>query len=294
MRMSLESVAAGYKRATMLPQETIAVEGHTYSCYVVHVTSNDSVGGVDKNSYSNTTLWIDKTALVVRKQIRHFSSYMLDGANSAIRLPYLEDSTTVYPAADFNPRITPEMFTFTPPANAKEVAKLEPDFYVPKPSGPKATMAGQLAPKVSFVEPEGRKIELRSYRGRPVLLDLWATWCGPCIASMPALNRIYMDVRNKGVTVVTVDQDVAAESATEYLARHKYGWSNYHDVEGEVGRAFTAEGIPLTIMMDDQGKIVYYDFGGDEAAVRKAIAALGPEFASIAAPASSGSSPPRH
>ncbi len=223
----------------------------------------------------------------------HSSNYMRDGANYAIRLPYLEDSITVYPAADFNPEITRDTFIFTPPANAKEVAKLEPDYYVPTPSGPKVTLAGQLAPNVSFVAPEGRKIELSSYRGKPVLLDFWATWCGPCLASMPALNRIYVDVRNKGVAVVTVDQDVAAEFATEYLARHEYSWTNYHDVDWGVAKAFKAEGIPLTVLIDGQGKIVYYDFGGDEAAVRKAIAALGPEFASIAAPAPSDSSPPR-
>jgi hypothetical protein len=101
---------------------------------------------------------------------------------------------------------------------------------------------------------------------------------------MPAFNRIYQDVKNKGVAVVTVDEDNAAEDATEYLARHNYAWTNYHDVGG-IGEAFKRRGVPLTVLIDAQGKIVYYDFGGDEAAVRKAIAALGPEFAPIAAPA---------
>jgi hypothetical protein len=107
---------------------------------------------------------------------------------------------------------------------------------------------------------------------------------------MPAFNRIYMDVRSKGVAVVTIDQDRAAETAAEYLARHEYSWTNFHDVGGKLAAAFKSEGIPLTILIDKQGKIVYYDFGGDEAAVRKAIAALGPEFASIAAPANSSPS----
>ena len=107
---------------------------------------------------------------------------------------------------------------------------------------------------------------------------------------MPSFSRIYMDVRNKGLVVVTIDQDVAAENAAEYLARHEYSWTNFHDIGGKVAAAFKSEGIPLTILIDGQGKIVCYDFGGDEAAVRKAIAALGPEFASIAPPAKSSPS----
>jgi hypothetical protein len=94
-----------------------------------------------------------------------------------------------------------------------------------------------------------------------------------------------MEVKNRGVAVITVDQDVP-ENAVEYLARHNYSWTNYHDFDNTVSRAFKTDGIPLTILVDAQGKIVYYDFGGDESAVRNAIAALGPEFAFVATPAS--------
>ncbi len=281
MRTILEELAASYKSATMFPQETITVEGHSYPCYVIHVTSNDSKAVVDKDAYAETTLWIDKTALVFRKQVRHANSYML--ATPTIRIRFLEDSTTVYPVADFNAPTTPDMFRFTPPADAKEVAKLA-DLDVPPRSTPKATMAGQPAPHVSFDAPDGRKIELSSYRGKPLLLDFWATWCGPCLTSMPALNRIYLDVRDKGMAVVTFDEDNAGEDAAEYLARHNYAWTNYHDAGGRAASAFKREGIPLTVLIDAQGKIVYFDSGGDEAAVRKAIAALGPEFAAIAGP----------
>lgn len=294
MRTSLESAAAGYKHAVMLPQETISIDGHSFPCYVVHVTCNDYASGPDKDTYSDTTFWIDKTALVFRKQVKHASIYSLDGGNPAIRFPFLEDSTTVYPVADLNPRIDPDTFRFTPPAGAKEVAKLEPDWFVPGPSAPKKTLMGQPAPDVSFIAPDGGKVALSSYRGKPLLLDFWATWCGPCLAWMPALNRIYMDVKDKGVAVVTVDQDSAAENAVGYLARHGYLWTNYHDDNGNIGKAFKSEGIPLTILIDSQGRIVYYDFGGDEAAARKAIAALGPEFASIATPVSGNAQAPRH
>jgi thiol-disulfide isomerase/thioredoxin len=282
MRSLLEQIAAGYQQATMLPQETITVEGRSYPCYVVQVTRNDPTG------VSHSTLWIDRAALVFRKQVRHSNTYATDV--SQIHFPFLEDSTTVYPAADFNQPMSPDAFRFTPPLTAKEVAKLEPDWWSPPPSGPKISLVGQPTPDVSFTASDGGKIPLSSYRGKPLLLDLWATWCGPCLASMPAFNRIYMDVRNKGLAVVTIDQDYSAENAAQYLSRHEYSWTNFHDVGGKLAAAFKSEGIPLTILIDGQGKIVYYDFGGDEAAVRKAIAALGPGFASIAAPTNSSPS----
>ena len=61
-----------------------------------------------------------------------------------------------------------------------------------------------MAPEISFTGPDGKKVELGSYRGRPLLLDFWATWCGPCLVSMPGLGRIYNDFTSKGLTVITV------------------------------------------------------------------------------------------
>ena len=190
-----------------------------------------------------------------------------------IHTPFHQDTTTLYPVADFNPQTPPETFRFTPPTDAKKVATLEPDFNVPPPA-PTPGMLGKAAPEASFTTSDGKKIDLASYRGKPVLIDFWATWCGPCLLSMPSLNRIYSDYQSKGLTVLTFDQDSEAEDATEYLTRHHYAWTNFHDTDSRVRKAFKDNGIPLTVLIDAEGKIVYYDFGGDETALRKAIAAL--------------------
>jgi thiol-disulfide isomerase/thioredoxin/outer membrane lipoprotein-sorting protein len=292
MRTSLESTAAGYKHAEMLPQETISIEGHSFPCYVVHVTSNDSAQAPTADLYSDTTFWIDKSALIFRKQVRHANTYIRDSTGPEIRIPVTEDTTTVYPVADFNQPVSPDTFMFTPPPDAKRVESLEREGGAPRSSAPKVDLVGQLAPDVSFIAPDGTKVPLSSYRGKPLLLEFWATWCGPCLAAMPALDRIYAEVKNRGVAVVTVDQDRTADSAAKYLARHGYGWTNYHDTEGAMGHAFKNEGIPLTILFDGQGKVVYYHFGADELALRKAIAALGPNLASIANPGSDKAPPP--
>jgi thiol-disulfide isomerase/thioredoxin/outer membrane lipoprotein-sorting protein len=281
-RTFLEDEALSYKRATMLPEETMVIDGHRYPCYVVRASSDDSTLGNKKEYREDDTYWIDKQALVFRRIRRISDSHMIVSRN--LHLPSHSERTETFPVAEIEPQTTSEMFRFNPPADAKEVATLEPDLGGPHPSThPKAQMAGEMAPDLSFAGQDGTKIELRSYRGKPVLIDFWATWCGPCLLSMPGLNKIYSETRDKGLAVMSFDQSTAADDGAIYLKRHHYGWTNYHDEGKAVFNALKGEGIPLVVLIDARGKIVYYDFGNNEMELRKAIAGLGPEFASIAA-----------
>ena len=72
--------------------------------------------------------------------------------------------------------------------------------------------------------------------------------------------------------------------------RHHYEWTNYHDTDSTLSRAFEGDGIPLTVLVDAQGKIVYYELGGDEVSLRKAVALLEPGPSSTNPPTVSTSS----
>jgi hypothetical protein len=96
------------------------------------------------------------------------------------------------------------------------------------------------------------------------------------------VNKIYSETEDKGLAVISIDESATANDATVYLARHHYGWANYHDENKAMESAFQGEGVPLAVLIDARGKIVYYDFGGDEIALRKAIASLGAKFSSVA------------
>lgn len=283
MRANLESAVSGYARATLLPEETISVAGHDYRCYVVRVTDSDTRDKQDKDVHFDKMFWIDKAALVLRKQIVHTSSYAF--VTQTIHVPLALTITTIYPVAEFNAEIDPAIFRFAPPAGATQVETFEPNFGSSSMAFPKSPMLGQLAPEVSFAASDKEKISLSSLRGKPLLLDFWATWCGSCLLSMPSFERIYEQVKDKGITVLSFDQDTVPQNAAEYFARHHYAWTNYHDADKTVWKAFKGLAIPTVILIDREGKIVYFDTGGDEAALRKAIAALGPEFAVVAPPA---------
>ena len=134
---------------------------------------------------------------------------------------------------------------------------------------------GQTAPPVQFLLSDGNRIALESYRGKPVLLDFWATWCGPCVLAMPNIERLYSLANQIGLTVISVDEDNNALAAAAYLARHEYAWTNYHDLNGTVRKAFRGNYIPLTILIDAQGKVAYYDSRSNDEALRAAIEKLG-------------------
>lgn len=147
---------------------------------------------------------------------------------------------------------------------------------------------GKSAPDVTFETESGEKTSFSSYRGKPLLIDLWATWCGPCLADLPSLSRIYTEFKGKGLQLITLDADGEdgtggdAASANKFLAQHHYEWKNFHDTDRKVAKAFNWAGLPLRILVDANGKIVYFDFGGrdSETDLRNAIAGLGPNLGS--------------
>jgi thiol-disulfide isomerase/thioredoxin len=280
-RLWLEETALAYKHATLLPEETVVIDAHRYPCLVVRTTSDDSIQAHDKEFREEVTFWIDKEAHVFRKIRRNTDTYIM--MSPKLHLPQRMETTEIFPVARFDSQTTREMFQFTPPADAKQVASLDPDFggsHIPE--HPRAQMVGQMAPDVTLTAADGKKVALSSYRGKPVLIDFWATWCGPCLLAMPSIGRIYADAKDRGLTVLSVDENGRADDGPVYLDHHHYAWANFHDEAKAIQTAFKGEGIPLTVLVDAQGKIVYYDFGGDEPALRRAIAALGPEFASLA------------
>jgi thiol-disulfide isomerase/thioredoxin len=110
---------------------------------------------------------------------------------------------------------------------------------------------------------------------KPILIEFWATWCGPCVRAFPALEKLYSEVGKNGVTVITIDEDEEAQKAELFFAkRGKPTWTNYHD-DGEINRAFPGAGLPQFVLIDTSGRIVYSASGFDEGDIRAAHGKLG-------------------
>jgi len=114
------------------------------------------------------------------------------------------------------------------------------------------------APAQSFPAPRlgGGEDALANYRGRVVLLNLWASWCTPCREEMPDLERLYVAEGARGLVVLGVDQGESAEVAAAFARRHGVTFPVLLDEEQRYGRAYAAVGLPTSIVVDRTGRIV--------------------------------------
>jgi len=269
----LEPLAADSVHPTRLADETISLEGQAIPCYVVHA-ERDAEG--QSEIASDRTFWIDKRIHIFRKIVMHNAGYIRDGD---VHLPFHEDITESFPVFDLDTVSPDSVFQFTPPADSKLVDDVVPDeFRLPRSRAKKAaTFQPHPAPELHLSDAVGKTTTLSSYRGRPVLIDLWATWCGPCLETMPALAQITEAYRGSDLAVISIDEDDDPHAPLAYLKWHQFPWTNYHDRNDLALRAFEGKAIPLVVLLDKEGTVVFEDNTGDyEVALRAALAKLIP------------------
>ena len=116
--------------------------------------------------------------------------------------------------------------------------------------------AGTAAPDFTFSGPDGADASLQDFAGKPLLVNLWATWCAPCVAEMPTLDAVAAEYKAKGLTVLTISQDSQGESVIKpFFQKHKLpnlkGWI---DPENQFGFHYATGMLPTTVLYDAQGK----------------------------------------
>lgn len=130
---------------------------------------------------------------------------------------------------------------------------------------------GSKAPDFSFQNEKGKTKQLSDYLGKVVVLDFWASWCGPCRAEIPKMKKIYADMDNKKVEFLSVSidskKDDWVKAMTEEAMAWKQGW--VPDAGKEVMKTYMFNGIPFILVIDKDGKIFRKNVRGE--AIRKAI-----------------------
>jgi thiol-disulfide isomerase/thioredoxin len=134
---------------------------------------------------------------------------------------------------------------------------LEPFFVSPanRPGGPEG-LAGQAAPVFALRDDRGGVVSLDRYRGRIVLMNLWASWCPPCRAEMPDLQRLAITYAGTRLAIVGVNEGESPERAREFADSLGIRFPVWIDGSQRYGRTYAALGLPTTVVLDGHGIVV--------------------------------------
>lgn len=126
---------------------------------------------------------------------------------------------------------------------------------------------GQPAITFSQNDTEGKPVTLTSFQGKYVLIDFWASWCGPCRAENPNVVNAFNKYKDKGFTVLGVSFDENKEKWVDAIKKDELTWTQVSDLKGwnnEVGKLYGIRAIPQNLLLDPQGKIVAKNLRGED------------------------------
>ena len=226
--------------------EEVKVGAAKIPCYVVHTST-------DKADYQ---LWVDRERFYVLQAIQ--SATPKAGLTTEIR--------TRTSLIQVNEEMPDTLFAFAPRKGWEEVEMLA------LPGEERASLAGSRAAAFALRSLEGEQVALNDVRGKPIVLDFWATWCPPCRAELPLIEKLRAEFNGKVAFYGVNDEE--SGTVKNFVKKNGYELTTLMDSKRQVHRQYGVSAIPTLLVIDSQGVIRTHFIGGrSEAVLRKAIQA---------------------
>jgi peroxiredoxin len=126
---------------------------------------------------------------------------------------------------------------------------------------------GSVAPEIALPDPDGKVIALSSLKGNIILIDFWASWCGPCRRENPKMVKLYETYNKMGFEIFGVSLDRSKEAWVKGIQDDKLTWAQVSDVkfwQSEAAKTYNVSSIPYTVLVDKEGKIMAKNLRGEE------------------------------
>lgn len=221
--------------AILKRHDRLKCNGSKVDCYVIELQLPKSTHEV----------WVDANRFLVlrHKEIRRTIANGV-GVETDIELDLKQASLTAPEARQFD---------FDPPASAHEVQALG----IP---GERVSLAGKAAVDFSLKDTQGARVNLNDFRGKVVLLDFWASWCGPCREELPRVIKLSQEWKDKELVVFGVN-DEDAGTIRGYLKKYGYDLPTLVDSNQAVHRMYGVHAIPTLVIVGRDGTVAAYLVG---------------------------------
>jgi peroxiredoxin len=182
--------------------------------------------------------------------------------------------TERYTRQERNPRLQPTTFAYKPPKGFEIVSEFKmPDF-----GGETSALKGQPAPEFALNDLQGKQVRLADYKGKIVVLNIFAHWCGPCRKEAPELEKdLWHAYKARDVVVLGVAtwaQDNPAKRAEAFAREFKLTFPVLVDAENKVAEMYRVRGVPTTFIIDRAGVVREFVVGADVASIKRAVESL--------------------